>query len=108
MYLYRVIGYVTLNQSHPSLRGGRLLATLPAGRELIGLPEATDEDMVIVWDDLGAAVGSLIAVSDGAEAAQPFRPAMKPIDAYCSAILDQVYVPGLPQKGASGSKEIPQ
>ena len=31
-----------------------------------------------------------IAVSEGAEAAQPFRPLDKPIDAYNAAILDAV------------------
>ena len=37
-------------------------------------------------------IGSLIAFSEGAEAAQPFRPELKPIDAYCSAILDNVHL----------------
>jgi hypothetical protein len=32
----------------------------------------------------------LIAISEGAEAAQPFRPELKPVDAYCAAILDSV------------------
>ena len=36
--------------------------------------------------------GSLIAVSEGAEATQPFRPELKPVDAYASAILDEVNV----------------
>jgi microcompartment protein CcmK/EutM len=93
MHIYRVIGHVTCNQSHPSLQGGRLLAAVPAGMELVGEAVAEELDTIVVWDDLGAAVGSLIAVSDGAEAAQPFRPALKPIDAYCSAILDQIYIP---------------
>ena len=31
-----------------------------------------------------------IAVSEGAEATQPFRPDLKPVDAYASAILDEV------------------
>ncbi len=34
----------------------------------------------------------MIAVSDGAEAAQAFRPALKPVDAYCAAILDVVHI----------------
>jgi ethanolamine utilization protein EutN len=48
--------------------------------------------MVVVWDDLGAGLGSLIAVSDGAEAAAPFKPELKAVDAYCSAILDEVHI----------------
>jgi ethanolamine utilization protein EutN len=46
----------------------------------------------VVYDELGAGDGSLIAISEGAEAAQPFRPEIKPVDAYCAAILDQIDV----------------
>lgn len=92
MHIYRVVGYVTCNSIHSSLRGGKLIAAVPAGHECTGAPPVGDEDMIVVWDDLGASLGSLIAVSDGAEAAQPFRPALKPVDAYCSAILDQVHI----------------
>jgi ethanolamine utilization protein EutN len=51
-----------------------------------------DTDTIVVWDELGATPGTYIAVSDGAEAAQPFRPALKPVDAYCSAILERVEI----------------
>ena len=47
-------------------------------------------DEIVVWDENGAGVGSLIAVSEGAEATQPFRPDLKAVDAYVSAILDEV------------------
>ena len=36
----------------------------------------------------------LIAVSEGGEAAQPFQPEMKPVDAYNAAILDRIDVTG--------------
>ena len=42
------------------------------------------------WDELGAGVGDRISLSEGPEAAQPFRPELKPVDAYNSAILDHV------------------
>ena len=45
---------------------------------------------MVVWDDNGAGLGSLIAISEGAEAAQPFRPELKAVDAYAAAILDDV------------------
>ncbi len=45
-------------------------------------------EALVVYDELGAGVGSRIAVSEGGEAAQPFQPDMKPIDAYNAAILD--------------------
>jgi microcompartment protein CcmK/EutM len=44
----------------------------------------------VVYDELGAGVGHRIAITEGREAAQPFYPEVKPIDAYCSAILDDV------------------
>ncbi len=34
--------------------------------------------------------GALIAISEGGEAAQPFYPAQKPVDAYNAALLDDV------------------
>ncbi len=45
---------------------------------------------MVVWDDFGAGEGSLIAVSEGAEAAQPFRPELKADRCVCAAILDQL------------------
>lgn len=53
-----------------------------------GTPPTADD--LVAWDDLGAGIGDLIATSEGAEAAQPFRPENKPIDVYNAAILDRV------------------
>jgi microcompartment protein CcmK/EutM len=92
MQVFKVIGSVTLNRCHPSFIGARLLATEPMGGEAIGGPATKDPDLVIVWDDLGAGIGAKIAVADGAEAAQPFKPNMKAVDAYCSAILDTIHI----------------
>lgn len=92
MQIFKVIGNVTLSRSHPSFIGARLLATEPLGAAAIGGPETIDPDLVVVWDDLGAGIDARIAVSDGAEAAQPFKPEMKAVDAYCSAILDTIHV----------------
>jgi ethanolamine utilization protein EutN len=86
----RVIGTVTLNRWHESLRGARYRVAMPLSLDnLRGGSQAAAEGLV-VYDELGAGDGSLIAISEGAEAAQPFRPDMKPIDAYCAAILDSV------------------
>ncbi len=92
MKIHKVIGSVTLARCHPCYQGTRLLATEPLEQStLTGKPTA-EPDLVAVWDDLGAGVGNLIAVSDGAEAAQPFKPDLKAVDAYCSAILDEVHI----------------
>ncbi len=92
MKIHQVLGSVTLNRCHAGYVAARLLATVPLDAELLGGPTNLEADLVIVWDDLGAGEGAKIAVSDGAEAAQPFRPEQKAVDAYCSAILDAVYI----------------
>jgi ethanolamine utilization protein EutN len=84
---------VTLNRQHPSLTGGRLRLATPMTLAELAANAEPAADTLVVWDDLGAGEGSLVAVSEGAEAAQPFRPDLKPIDAYCSAILDNVHLP---------------
>jgi ethanolamine utilization protein EutN len=92
MRIAKTIGTVTLSRVHPSLAGARLKLAEPLGlHALLGRDEMTSETLV-VYDDLGAGQGSLIAVSEGGEAAQPFKPELKPVDAYNAAILDRVNV----------------
>jgi microcompartment protein CcmK/EutM len=95
MRIAKIHGSVTLSRQHPSLVGGSLRLAAPLSRAELTDPSACGlaADTIVAWDDLGAAVGGLIAVSEGAEAAQPFRPNLKPIDAYCAAILDNVHLP---------------
>jgi len=91
MRIAKVVGTVTLNRCHPSFTGARLRLVVPLSlAELRGQPPQADE--VVVWDDNAAGIGNLIAMSEGAEAAQPFRPELKPVDAYAAAILDNVEV----------------
>jgi ethanolamine utilization protein EutN len=83
-----IIGTVTLNRGHPSLKGGRLkLATPLSWDNLAGNFEERLED-IVVYDDLGAGIGCRIALSEGREAAMPFHPQPIPLDAYNAAILD--------------------
>jgi len=90
MRIAKIIGTVTLNRCHPSFAGARLRLVVPLSlTELRGERQPQAEEMV-VWDENGAGVGSLIAVSEGAEATQPFRPDLKAVDAYASAILDEI------------------
>lgn len=96
MRIARVLGTVTLNRRLASLKPGRLLlAEALDGQALAGLGEgrgrqAPMPESLVVFDELGAGVGQLIAVSEGAEAAAPFYPEKMPIDAYAAAILDVV------------------
>ena len=90
MRIAKVIGTVTLNRCHPSFEGARLRLAVPLSlAELRGDREPAAEE-IVVWDENGAGIGSLIAVSEGAEATQPFRPEMKAVDAYVSAIIDEI------------------
>jgi microcompartment protein CcmK/EutM len=89
MRIAKVIGNVTLNRCLESFQGASLRLVVPLSlAELQGDEPQADE--MVVWDDNGAGVGSLIAMSEGGEASQPFRPKEKPVDAYASAILDEI------------------
>ena len=91
MRIAKVVGTVTLSRCHPTFVGARLRLVVPLSlSELQGKPPQADE--LVAWDDNGSGLGNLVAISEGAEAAQPFRPALKPVDAYAAAILDEVDV----------------
>jgi ethanolamine utilization protein EutN len=45
---------------------------------------------IVVYDDLRCGIGSRVAISEGREAAMPFHPEIKPVDAYNAAILDHL------------------
>ena len=91
MRIAEVIGTVTLNRAHPSLRGYRWVIGVPFSLKGLKQDKPDGEDLVIL-DQLGAGHGSKIGVSEGAEAAQPFQPEKKPVDAYCACILDHLTI----------------
>lgn len=92
MRIAEVIGKVTLSRSHPSFRGATLKLAIPLSLANLRHEEPASAEELVVWDDCGAGVGSLIAISEGGEAAQPFLPDRKPVDCYNAAILDEVNV----------------
>ncbi len=83
-----VIGTVTLNRAHPSMIGARFKLVTPLSWD--NLADRWDDRLeeIAVYDQLGAGIGSRIAISEGREAAMPFHPDPKPVDAYNAAILD--------------------
>jgi len=85
-----VIGTVTLNRWHPSFAGARLRLVVPLSLANLRDDQPSQADELVAWDELGAGVGARIAMSEGAEAAQPFRPDIKPVDCYNAAILDSL------------------
>ena len=91
MRIADVIGTVTLSRVHPTLVGARWLVAVPFS--LRGLKADTpDGEDLVVYDELGAGQGQRIALGEGGEAAAPFLPNKKPVDAYCAALLDRVVI----------------
>ncbi len=77
-----------MSRSHPSLSGASLRLAVPMMLDELQNETEPSGECLVVWDDHGAGNGSMIAISESGEAAQPFRPELKPVDAYNSAILD--------------------
>jgi ethanolamine utilization protein EutN len=92
MRIAEVIGTVTLSRVHPTLVGARFVIGVPYSLKALKQDGPPDGEDLVVFDDLRAGTGNRIAVSEGGEAAAPFLPGRKPVDAYCACILDQVVV----------------
>ncbi len=92
MRLAEIVGKVTLSRAAPEIKGGRLLIArpLPAHALAFGSPDRGED--VVLYDDLGAGVGSIVGLSEGREAANPFGKTKTPVDAYCACLLDAIDV----------------
>ena len=93
MRIGKVVGRIVMTQTYPTLVGGRFLLVEVQDRfALFGEPRKSIETLV-VYDNLGATDGDLIAFTESREAAQPFYPEkIVPLDAYNAAILDQISI----------------
>lgn len=93
MRIAEIVGKVTLSRVHPSLQGAQLKLAVPLTLEhLRGEGDFLEDEFLVVYDSFSAGVGERIALSEGGEAAQPFYPELKPVDAYNAAILDTVHL----------------
>jgi ethanolamine utilization protein EutN len=92
MRLGRTIGIVTLVEPHPAVRGGVFRIVVPLAANDLAARDGPAEPLV-AWDDLSAGDSQLVAFSEGGEAAQPFRPEDKPVDAYIAALIDHLEAP---------------
>jgi ethanolamine utilization protein EutN len=90
MRIAEVIGTVTLSRPHPALPRGRWVIAVPYSLKALQQGAGPDGEDLVLFDDLGAGIGDKIGVSEGAEAAMPFHPEKKPVDAYNAAIIDQL------------------
>jgi microcompartment protein CcmK/EutM len=92
MRVAEIIGTVTLSRWHPSLTGFRWVIGAPFSLRALKENERPDGEDFVILDQLGAGYGQKVGVSEGAEAAAPFVPEKKPLDAYCACILDTLEV----------------
>ena len=90
-----VIGTVTLNRAHPSMAGASFKLVTPLSWDNLAGRWNERLEEIAVYDELSAGLGSRIAISEGREAAMPFHPEIKPVDAYNAAILDHIDVENL-------------
>ena len=90
MRIGEVIGTVTLCRVHPLLVGTQWSIATPLSLEQLVEGKAGTTEEVVLYDELSAGIGEWVSFSEGVEAAMPFYPNVKPVDAYCAAILDTV------------------
>ncbi|MBA60991.1 MAG: carbon dioxide concentrating mechanism protein CcmL [Planctomycetaceae bacterium] len=90
MRMAKVVGTITLNQSIAEFEAATLKAVVPLDLNDLYQQDTDSTDFLVLWDELGTRNGDIVALSEGGEAAQPFRPAIKPVDAYNAAILDHI------------------
>jgi len=93
MRIGKVTGRLTLSQAYDTLVGGRFLIVEVQDRFALAGKVRKSMESLVVYDNLGAGMGDLIAFAESREACMPFYPEKRlPLDAYCAAILDRVVV----------------
>jgi microcompartment protein CcmK/EutM len=89
MRIGKIIGRVTLNACHEALCGGRYLLVEVQDRFSLARQPRQSNESLVVYDNLGARDGDLIAFAESREATMPFYPERRvPVDGYNAAILD--------------------
>ncbi|TWT73063.1 EutN/CcmL family microcompartment protein [Allorhodopirellula solitaria] len=92
MKIARVLGNTTLSRMHPDLHAATLRCVEVVERiEDLDVP-VPGNDLIVAWDLCGCGHGDLVALAEGPEAAAPFQPDVKPIDASIVAILDHLNI----------------
>ncbi|EMI41913.1 MULTISPECIES: EutN/CcmL family microcompartment protein [Pirellulaceae] len=92
MKIARVLGSATLSRMHPAMHASSLRCVEVVERIDDLQKKVPGNDLIIAWDLCGCGEGDLVALAEGPEAAAPFKPDVKPIDASIVAILDHLEV----------------
>ncbi|MEK6269927.1 MAG: carbon dioxide concentrating mechanism protein CcmL [Planctomycetales bacterium] len=95
MRIAEIIGTVTLSRSHPSLIGGTFRLAIPLTELELRESGFPTGDELVLYDQLGAGLGSRVALSESREAAAPFFPEKKPVDACNAALIDHLHLENL-------------
>ncbi len=93
MRIGKVVGRVTLSSVAAGLQGARWLVVSPEGPDQWSGPgegAMGAEPSLVVYDSLGAHLGSRIGYVEGREASAPFENPV-PVDAINAAIIDRVF-----------------
>jgi ethanolamine utilization protein EutN len=89
MRLGIVRGHVTLTLAVESYRGRTLKIVEPVTMENVCAKNGQGGGKALIAvDELGAAIGQMVAFTEGREAANPFWPESVPVDAYLALIVD--------------------
>jgi ethanolamine utilization protein EutN len=87
------MGRVCLTQPYETLVGGRFLIVEVQDRFSLAGETRKSTDTAVVYDNLGAGDGDLIAFTESGEASRPFLPEKRvPLDAFNAAILDAAVI----------------
>ena len=111
MRLAKVIGKVTLARQHQGMGAASLRVVQPLSADHLAGRSEPGGDFFVAFDQLGSGLGQIVAISEGREASQPFYPEVKPIDAYVSALIDEVTLhesslpPAKPADSGSSARE---
>ena len=92
MRIAEIIGTVTLCRCHPSLVGGTFRLAVPLSEAELDSSRRSNGEELVLYDQLGSGMGSRIALSESREAAAPFMPEKKPVDAFNAALIDHVHL----------------
>ena len=92
MRIAKIIGTVTLSRCHQSLNGSTLRLAVPLAESELADETIPAGEELVLFDQLGAGLGSRVALSESREAAAPFFPEKKPVDAYNAALIDHLHL----------------
>ncbi|MEC7502312.1 MAG: EutN/CcmL family microcompartment protein [Planctomycetota bacterium] len=92
MRIAEIIGTITLSRCHQSLDGSTLRLAVPLAESELAEGTTPAGEELVLFDQLGAGLGSRVALSESREAAAPFFPEKKPVDAYNAALIDHLHL----------------